>query len=570
MNCNMIKTFVIARPVAWLTLAATLLLAACKPAPPDLLLLNGKVWTAEDKSTFAEAVAIHGNKIERVGRTSELQNLAGPATQVIDLQGKLVIPGFNDAHIHFLGGSMGMTEVDLFDAHDGAGIVEAVRAYAAQHPEKTWITGRGWQYTWFGSGLPTPKDLVGMITDRPVLLTAYDGHSAWANAKALELAGVTSESIVKGYGRVVLDERNLPTGALLEDAQDLVEKIIPPATREEKLAALRAGLKRAASLGITSMQNASGSIDELSLYLELQKNNELTTRYAAALSVNENTTQEQIEAFRQEREKLSQNPFVHADAVKFMLDGVIESHTAAMLRPYDDAIDNPGNFAIPLGAYRMKVLACDKAGFRIYTHAIGDRAVREALNAYEAAAKENGQRPRRHRIEHIETVSPEDIPRFTSLGVMASMEPIHADPGTIGVWEKAIGPDRLPFSFSWASMLSGNVKLVYSSDWPACIDLNPIRGIHVAVNRRTPEGFPEGGWVAGQKISVGDALYAYTRMGAYSSFEEETKGQIKPGMLADILVLSDDLFTIDPMKIASATVQLTIFDGKVIYQVDKK
>jgi predicted amidohydrolase YtcJ len=262
---------------------------------------------------------------------------------------------------------------------------------------------------------------------------------------------------------------------------------------------------------------------------------------------------------------------LRADAIKFMIDGVIESHTGFMLQPYSDIpVTDPlayGQLALSLERYQSLVTTFDKRGFRIFTHAIGDRGVRESLNAYEQAAKANGKRDARHRIEHIETVSPDDIPRFAALDVMASMEPIHADPGTMEVWTRAIGKDREPNSFNWAEMLKNNVNLVYSSDWPACIDINPVRGIHVAVTRRTPEGFPENGWIPEQKISIAQAMKAYTYMGAYSSFEENLKGQIKPGQLADVIVFSQDLFTIDPMKTFETTVLLTVFDGKVIYSL---
>lgn len=548
-----------------LLLSFLVLFAACKPEPAELVLVNGKVWTADDQGTFVEALAIQGGKIVATGTTQEMASYQGSGTRVIDLKGRLAIPGFNDAHIHFLGGSRELAEVDLSGAMNGAEVAKRVNAFAAEHPEKTWITGRGWQYSWFPSGLPTPDDLPGMVADRPVYLRAYDGHSSWANEKALQLAGVTADSKVNGFGRIVLGYGRKPTGALLEAAADLVSAHVPKPSRAEKLDALRTGLKLAASLGITSMQNASGSLDELSLYEELLGNNELTARYAAALSVDEHTPQAEIDSFLSKREQYKTDPRLRADAIKFMLDGVIESHTAAMLEPYDDQPDSKGDFAIPLERYRQRVRELDKAGFRLYTHAIGDRAVREALNAYEDAQRENGPGPRRHRIEHIETISPNDLPRFAKLGVLASMEPIHADPGTMGVWQKAIGTDRLPFSFAWASLKSAGATLVYSSDWPACIDINPIRGIHVAVNRRTPEGFPAEGWIAGQRVSITDALIAYTRTGAYASFEESTKGQLKPGYVADLVVLSDDLFSIDPMKIASATVEMTIFDGKVIW-----
>ncbi len=540
--------------------------SACEQKQANLLLINGRIWTAEGEDTFVEAVAIEGNKIIELGTTKDIQALAGPATRIIDLEGKLVIPGFNDAHIHFLEGSNELAEIDLTKAKTGANIVADVNAFAQEHPDVKWILGRGWQYIQFPSGLPTVEDMPGMPTDRPVFLRAYDGHSGWANATALKLAGVTGKTKSKGFGQVILDTNGIPTGALLEDAQSLVTALVPGPSREDQLNALRSGLKMAASLGITSLQNADGSLAELPLYLDLQKSGDLTIRYAAALSVEEHTSLDQINSFRVMRRELSANPLLRADAIKFMLDGVIESHTAAMLEPYDDVANEKGNFAIPLEKYRQLVNTLDQDSFRLYTHAIGDLAVREALNAYENAQQVNGSRQRRNRIEHIETISPEDIPRFAKLGVMASMEPIHADPGTMGVWQKAIGKDRLPYSFAWNSFLKENAYLVFSSDWPACIDVNPMRGIHVAVNRRTPDGYPEGGWIPEQRISIAKALLAYTRAGAYASFEEAVKGQIKVGMLADMAILSKDLFIIDPMQIASTEVVMTIFDGKVIYE----
>jgi predicted amidohydrolase YtcJ len=558
----------IKKPPLFTGVILCLFLSCQGPEPADLILLNGKVWTAEGGDTFVEAVAIRGNRIISTGTSDDLSSLRGTATHAIDLQGKLVVPGFNDAHIHFLGGSTGLLEVDLFDAVTGEEIVKRVVEFANAHPEKTWIKGRGWQYNWFPSGMPTPDDFPGMPTDLPVYLVGYDGHSAWANSKALEMAKVTATSRSPGPGKVVLDKKGSPTGALLEDAQRLVSPFVPKPTREEELGALREGLKLAASLGMTSLQNASGSLRELGLYEELARNNELTARYAAALSVDEHTPQSDIDSFAMKRTEYSTHPFLRVDAIKFMLDGVIESHTGAMIEPYADMPESHGEFAMPLEDYKRLVAQLDKDGFRLYTHAIGNLAIREALNAYEAAAHANGVKPRRHRIEHIENIHPDDIPRFVALGVMPSMEPIHADPGSMGVWERAVGPQRLPFAFAWKSILGTGATLVYSSDWPACIDLNPIRGIHVAVNRRTPAGIPEGGWVVGQSISVAEALKAYTYMGAYSSFEEQAKGQIRAGMLADLAVISDDLFTIDPMKIASAKVVLTVFDGKVVYEAE--
>lgn len=535
----------------------------------DLALINGRIWLGGDSSSLAEAVAIRGNQITRVGTTAEVKQMVDGHTRVIDLGGRLAAPGFNDAHIHFLGGASGLNEVDLTGSKTVAEMIERIAAFAKKNPERPWITGRGWEYTPFPGGLPTKTYLDVIIKDRPVFISAYDGHSGWANSKALQLAGVTAQTKFSGYGEIVRDASGEPTGALKEGAQSLVSRLIPPMSREQKLDALRQGLKLAASLGITSMQNASGSADEFSLYEELYQRGELTIRFAMAFSANERTTPQQIESFVALKNKYDLNPMLHANSIKFMLDGVIESHTAAMLERYSDL---PMTSGIPYGettivpeTFKELVAKFDKLGFQIYTHAIGDRAVRDALNAYESAQRVNKRSNTRHRIEHIETVSPDDIPRFAKLGVLASMEPIHADPGTAEVWSKAVGAERLPFAFAWQSLLKSGARLVYSSDWPAAISVDPIRGLHSAVNRRTIDGQPPRGWVPEQRISIVDALRAYTHGGAYSSFEEGIKGRIATGMLADIVVFSQDLFKLEPIKIHETRVVLTIFNGKIIH-----
>lgn len=543
------------------------------PVSPDIILLNGHVWTGSEDSTFAEAVAIKGNIILNTGNTAEIKKLADEHTKVIDLGGKLVTAGINDAHIHFLEGSLGLTGVDLYQSKTLEEALDAIQAFAKKHPGKKWITGMGWQYGIFKGGIPG-KDALARLDkiadDRPVYIDAYDGHSIWVNSKALKLAGVNKDTKYTGFGQVVKDADGNPTGALTEGARSLVSKFVPLPTTEENLDALREGMKYAAAHGITSIQNASGSPAEFALYQTLLKNGELTLRSSTAFSAGKKTTEDDIRQYIQLKNSTAGNKMLKAVAIKFMLDGVIESHTAPMLEPYSDAGEDGKNansdFALPLVTYQSLLNRFDKEGFQVYTHAIGDRSVREALNAYENAQQVNGTRGRRHRIEHIEQSSPDDIPRFTKLGVMASMEPIHADPGTMEVWVKAVGEKRLSHSFVWASMLKNKVQLVFSSDWPACLTPDPIRGLHNAVNRRTPEGFPEGGWVPDQRVSIKDALVAYTQGGAYSSFEENIKGKILPGYLADIIVFSQDLFTIPSMDIYKTKVVLTIFDGKVIYE----
>lgn len=538
----------------------------------DLILTNGKIWTGNSPSIFAEAVAIKGNKVIRVGTSAEIRSLGGTNTKVIDLQGKLASPGFNDAHIHFLSGSLGLSEVDLTGASSIEEMINRINEFAQSYPNRKWITGRGWQYTQFPGGLPTKNLIDAAIKDRPVYIRAYDGHSSWVNSKALELAGINRSTTFTGFGEIVRDANGEPTGALKEDAQGLVSKLLPPPTREEKMGALRKGLKLAASLGITSMQNAHGSSEEFTLYEELLSKRELTIRTAVAFSVDEKTTQAEIESFTTIKSKMGKNPLLQANAVKIMLDGVIESHTGAMLEPYSDLAPNEssltGDLAMPRDEFYRIVQLFDKLGFQIYTHAIGDRAVREALNAYEITRAANGGKDSRYRIEHIEMIATEDMPRFAKLGVLASMEPIHADPGSGSVWSSAVGEKRLPNAFAWASLLSNQATLVYSSDWPACISMDPIRGLHTAVTRRTTEGQPENGWVANQKVTMEQALLAYTQRGAYASFEEDVKGKIAPGMLADIVVFSQDLFTINPMKTHETKVVMTIFDGQIIYRSD--
>jgi predicted amidohydrolase YtcJ len=553
------------------TFVLTLTFLSCgnKKTIADKIFFNARIYTGNEAQPFAEAMALRDNKIIAVGTSEEIKKLAGASTDTFNLQGKLVTPGFNDAHIHFLRGSLEMQTADLNRCKTPKDAADTVLAFAQRNAEADWITGSGWQYTIFPDSKPTKEILDAIIPDRPVFIYAYDGHSAWVNSKALELAGIDKNTPYSGFGSIVKDKNGKPTGMLSEGAMQLVRKLLPPITKENKLKAIQAGLQYAASLGITSLQNASGSIEELELYEELLLQKKLIVRYGAAFSANSKTSQEDIDRFTALKKKFSNNSLLRADAIKFILDGVIESHTAVMINDYSDAGEKGrtanGTFALPLEDYRRLTLAFDKAGFRLFTHAIGDQSVREALNAYEQCSKINGTQNSRHRIEHIEQCHPDDIKRFQQLHVLPSMQPIHADPATVAVWSKAVGQERLPYSFGWQSMLQSKATLVFGSDWPACINLDPIHGLHVAVNRQSPNGVPPGGWIPEQRISIQDAINAYTQGGAYSSFEENTKGKLQPGYYADFIVLSKNLFSIDPTEIHSAKVLLTVVDGNVVY-----
>jgi len=555
---------------AFLTLLFSWMLVACQSPKhqdtADAIYINGRIWTGSGDAVFVSALAVKGNTIMAAGTDDEIKAFKSDDTQVVDLQGRLVVPGFNDAHMHFTSGASILSNVDLLATTSLQEMKSAIVAFAQKHPEKKWLKGRGWQYGFFPGGMPDKSYLDSLVPDRPVFLSAYDGHTGLANSKAMEMVGINKNTIYKGFGSIVKDAAGNPTGVFLEDAQSIIKNAIPVDTWTERLSAAENCMKHLSEMGITSVQNAHGDADEYKLFKTLLDSNKFSVRYAMAFSVDHETKPETIQEYMQLKKLPSDRNWFKADAIKFMIDGVIESHTAIMLNPYSDIpkehAEQKNDFAIPIEKYRDLVVKLDSAEFQLYTHAIGDRSVREVLNAYEYASMRNKRKDQRFRIEHIEQVQPEDIPRFASLGVLPSMQPIHADPGTVDVWGRNVGQERLPNSFVWNSMIKSGATLVYGSDWPACISLNPIHGLHSAVNRQTIKGVPEGGWVPEQRITVSQALKAYTVNGAYASFEEKTKGKLEKGFLADFVVLSQDLFTINPSKIHETKVLLTVVDGK--------
>jgi predicted amidohydrolase YtcJ len=538
--------------------------------PADLILTGGRIWTGNESEPWVSAVAVVGNRIIATGDDDKIEKYAGEKTQKINLKGRFAMPGINDSHIHFLSGSLELYQVNLFGARSLQEIQRRVADYAKQNPNEKWITGSGWEYSALpGNRLPTRRDLDAVVRNRPVILSSYDGHTAWANSKALEMAGINSATKFKGYGEIVFEEKTKePSGVLKEGATDLVERLIPEPSRERKLEALRRGMKLAAELGITSIQNASGGNETVSLYEELLQRGELTLRTSVAISVGPQTNQADINRIRAMARKYKDS-MLRVGAIKIMVDGVIETHTAAMLQPYSDDSSTSGKPNYTQAQLNRLVAMADRARLQIYIHAIGDRGVRMALNAFEHARKVNGIRDSRFRIEHIETISKADIPRFARLGVIASMEPIHGDPGTNGVWLPAVGPERGSRGFAWRTLEDAGARLIFSSDWPAAISIDPMRGLHNAVNRRTIDGEPEEGWLPEQRVSLETALKAYTVSGAYASFEEKTKGKITPGMLADIIVFNNDPFKIDPMHIHKCKIDVTVFNGRVIHKSTK-
>jgi predicted amidohydrolase YtcJ len=538
-----------------------------KEAPATLVLTGGRVWTGNPKQPWATAVAIRDEKIIAVGSEAEILALAGAQTKRIALGGRFAMPGINDAHIHF-GGMIRLTQVDLNGKTTIEQMQQAVAQYARENPGTAWIQGFGWQYNVFPGSLPHRAMLDAVVKDRPVFLSAYDGHTGWANSKALEIAGINRDTKYDGFGEIVHDAKGEPTGVLKERAQSLVRNRIPPPSPEQTQAALRRGIRWAVELGITSIQNASGAPEDFARYEELLRSGELTLRVNIAVSVDPDVAPERMEEIRTLAAKY-RGPLLRGGAIKIVADGVIETHTAAMLKPFANKPGDTGKSLWTLEDLKRVIVLADKAGLQVYTHAIGDRAVRMTLDAYEYTRKVNGPRDARHRIEHIETVSPQDLPRFAKLSVLASMEPIHAYPVEGDAWSDAVGPERLRRAFAWRSLEKAGATLVFSSDWPAAVSIDPMLGLHTAVNRKTKEGRPPDGWIPQQRVSVETALRAYTRAGAYSSFEENIKGTLEAGKLADLIVLSADPFRIPPAELHKCRVELTVFNGRVVFERGK-
>jgi predicted amidohydrolase YtcJ len=538
-------------------------------AAVDLIVINGKVYAGGGATDMAEAVAVRGNKVVRVGSNREIQRLKRAQTTVIDAKGGAVMPGFNDAHAHFISGGLSLDQINLLEATTLDAIKDSIRIWSEAHPERTWITGRGWYYQPFAGTLPTRQLLDSLVPDRPAYLVAYDGHTGWANTKALKLAGITRHTKNPANGVIVKDPRTgEPTGALKEAAMALMTAT-PQPTKEDKVAAIRAGLVEAHRVGITSVQNADGTVEDLELYDGLRKRGQLTLRVYQALAVNGVVSEADLARLAEVRERFADDPLLKAGAVTLVADGAIETHTAAMLAPYDNKPGTSGDPRFTAAQLNETVALLDRAGWQVMTHAVGDAAVRMTLDAYEAAAKANPapERGRRHRVEHVENIDPADVPRFGKLGVVASMEPMHATPSQApgDLWSTNIGPERAAHGWLWASIAKAGGRLAFGSDWPA-MTLDPMAGLHVAVNRTTPEGLPEAGSLPAERLALRAAIDAYTSNAAWASYDELRKGVLARDMLADLVILSEDVFEGPTTRLTEAQVMVTIVDGKVVYR----
>ena len=530
---------------------------------PDLVILNAAVHTMDAARPTADAVAIRGSRIAALGTTDEIRALAGPRTRVIDAGGKLVLPGFNDSHTHFLMGGFSLASIDLREAASPEELTRRVREYVRNVPKGQWILGGNWDHEkWPGAPLPTRQMIDAATPDHPVLLRRLDGHMALANSVALQRAGITRETPDPPGGLIVRDPGSgEPTGILKDSAADGLERLVPEKTFAEKHAAARAATEFAARMGVTSLADLSADAD-VGLYQYMRERGELKTRIYAVRSIVswEVLAQTGVRA-------VFGNDWLRIGGLKGFADGSLGSTTALFFEPYRDAPDTRGLFfeqMLPEGIMLQRVAAADKLGLQVMIHAIGDRANACILDLYREVAEQNGPRDRRFRIEHAQHLRAADIPRFGRQKVIASMQPYHA--ADDGRWcEKRIGTERSRGTYAFRALLDSGAVLAFGTDWTVA-PLNPMLGLKAAVTRQTLDGKHPDGWFPDQKITLGEAIRAYTVGSAYAEFAEHAKGALSPGKLADLVMLDRDLYRINPADIDQARVLLTVVDGRVVWE----
>ncbi|MEI6614217.1 MAG: amidohydrolase [Chrysiogenales bacterium] len=553
------KKMLLAGLILSFTSAFALLDAAEEAMMADLVLFNGKVFTVEKSMPWAEAIAVRDGKIMAVGDDAEVKKLISKDTQTIDLMGKLVLPGFNDAHLHFASGGLYLLGIDLRPARDEKEFASILKVYIKKLPKGEWVTGGNWDHENWPSKKHPGKELIDVFTpDHPVMVRRLDGHMALANSLALKLAGINRDSPNPQGGEIVKDKKTgEPSGILRDNACDLVDAVIPPLSRARREQAIRIAMRHAQELGVTSIQDNSSS-EDLEVYQELLAKGELGVR------INAWRDSSCIADFSRIGIKaVFGGPFLRLGVIKIFVDGSMGAGTALFFKPY---ADDPTTCGLPIyqeNELNALVLAVDKAGLQIAAHAIGDKANAWILDALALARRENGVRDSRHRVEHAQVVRSEDIARFREMGVIASIQPCHCIDDMRWA-EKRIG-SRVNNAYRFASFVKNGVHLAFGTDW-AVEPLDPRLGIYASVSRELPAGGPAGGWHPDEKLSMAEAIENYTLGSAYAEFQEKEKGSIAPGKWADLAVMEKNLFEIPKKEILTAPVTMTILAGKIIYK----
>lgn len=534
--------------------------AAKEPPAATLVVTGAKVWTGNPEQPWAEAVASNGDRIVAVGSDSEIARYIGESTETLSVHGSMLVPGFIDTHVHFLTGGSGLASVQLRDAATPHEFVERIGNFAGTLKPGEWILNGNWDHEMWGGELPR-RDWIDAVTpDNPVWINRLDGHMALANSLALQAAGVDADSPDIAGGEIVRDQSGSPTGILKDNAMSLVETVVPAPGDAQLDRQAAAAMDYVASKGVTSVHDMA-SWDSLAAFRRARANNTLDTRIYSVMPLSD---------WERLRDEVATNgrgdEWLRIGGLKGFMDGSLGSHTAAFFDPFTDAPGDRGLLINDLEDMRKWIGGADEAGLHVMVHAIGDRAIRSLLDIYFEVAEEAGERDRRFRIEHAQHIHPDDIRRFGLQNVIASMQPYHAIDD--GRWaERVIGSERAQTTYAFRSLLDSGARVTFGSDWFVAPP-TPLEGIYAAVTRRTLDGANPEGWVPAQKISVEKALEAYTSQAAFASFEEDIKGRLKPGMLADFVLLDRDITAIPPEEIADTVVLKTVVGGRVVHSVD--
>jgi len=544
--------------------AFALMVSGCTKSPTpqsasriDLAITNARIWTGDEQRPSAEALAVTDGKLIAVGTNAQIAAL-GDAARTIDAKGRLVLPGFNDSHLHFIDAGRQLAAVQLRDARSREEFVARIQTFGETLPAGAWITGGSWDNSLWGGELPTREWIDAVTGERPAWLSRVDGHMALANSAALKLAGVDRKTPEIAGGEIVRDKKGEPTGALKDNAMSLVDKIVPAPSAEIQDRALAAAMKYVNEQGVTSVQNM-GTWEDLEVFARGAKQSKLTARIYAVVPLAD---------WARLRDELKRgthksDAWLRVGGLKGFVDGSLGSHTAAFFEPFEDTPDNRGLFVnTPEDLYAW-ISGADKAGLHVMVHAIGDRAISTLLDIYERVQTENGSRDRRFRIEHVQHLAPKDVPRFAQLDVIASMQPYHAIDD--GRWAERYIGDRIATTYAFRDLLDHNARLAFGSDWYVA-PATPLEGIYGAVTRRTLDGKNPDGWVPKQKITVAEAVRAYTTGAAYASYDDDIKGRLAPGFLADFVVLDRDIFSIPAEQIRDTHVDLTVVDGRIVFE----
>ncbi len=532
--------------------------AATYAQTADVVVTNAKVWTGVNNAT-AQSIAVMGDRIAAIGSNADTKGMIGPRTRVIDAGGKLIVPGFNDAHVHFLETGQQLSSVDLRSAKTPQEFVQRIKDFASRLPKGRWILGGKWDHeNWNPNALPTAAMIDAATPDNPVFIDRLDGHMALANSLAMKLANVNKETKDVAGGEIVRDANGNPAGVFKDAAMSYIGRVIPDPSFEEKLEAAQAATDHAASLGITSVQDMSAGTD-VGVYQELLRRGTLKTRVYGCSPLSN------YQRWRNAGVRYAfGDAMLRVGCLKGYADGSLGSTTAWFYEPYLDAPNTSGLASDEIPKTPEYVLEADKAGLQVRIHAIGDRANDEILDIFEKTVQANGARERRFTIEHAQHLRQEDIKRFGGQKVVASMQPFHIIDDGRWAW-KRLDEKRIKGTYAFRTILDSGGVLAFGSDSPVA-PLNPLLGVYAAVTRRTLDDKNPGGWVPEQKISVAETVRAFTWGSAFAEFQENVKGTLEAGKLADFVILSDDIFTIDPVKIREARVLVTVVNGRVVYE----